>query len=380
MSPELAPKTTPITPAPERHRTDVSRRRLMAMAGLGGVGALATTVSAALTPRFASAEGTPSSDHDGMDMGTPTATAEPTVEVPTDPNAPMTWQQMDAMHEAGIKAFPAYTSGHGNQPLQHTMDGDVKVFDLTAKIINWEYEPGKTVLAWAYNEQVPGPEIRVTEGDRVRVNLTNLLTESTAIHWHGLIVPNDQDGVPFITQPIVPPGGKYTYEFTIREGNVGTHMYHSHANSAKQVPMGLLGAFIVEPKDPKTRPAFDLEYTLVLNDGALGGFTLNGKSFPATVPLTAKKGQKVMVRYMNEGQMIHPMHLHGMPQTIIAQDGWLLPQPYVCDTLNIAPGQRFEAIVDATEVGVWAFHCHILSHAESDHGMFGMVTALIVAE
>lgn len=378
MSPEYAPRTTPITPAPERYRTDVSRRRLMAMAGLGGVGALATSVSAALTPRFAAAENTPASGHDGMNMGT--ATAEPTVEVPTDPNAPMTWQQMDAMHEAGIKAFPAYTSGHGNQPLQHTMDGDVKVFDLTAKIINWEYEPGKTVLAWAYNEQVPGPEIRVTEGDRVRVNLRNLLTESTAIHWHGLIVPNDQDGVPFITQPIVPPGGKYSYEFTIREGNAGTHMYHSHANSAKQVPMGLLGAFIVEPKDPKTRPAFDVEYTLVLNDGALGGFTLNGKSFPATVPLMAKKGQKVMVRYMNEGQMIHPMHLHGMPQTIIAQDGWLLPQPYVCDTLNIAPGQRFEAIIDATEVGVWAFHCHILSHAESDHGMFGMVTVLIVEE
>ncbi|MGN6484420.1 MAG: multicopper oxidase family protein [Thermomicrobiales bacterium] len=380
MSPEYAPSTTPVTPAPEHRRTDVSRRRLMAMAGLGGVGALATTVSAALTPRFAAAESTPASDHDGMDMGTATATAEPTVDVPTDPNAPMTWQQMDAMHEAGIKAFPAYTSGHGNQPLQHTMDGDVKVFDLTAKIINWEYEPGKTVLAWAYNEQVPGPEIRVTEGDRVRVNLRNLLTESTAIHWHGLIVPNDQDGVPFITQPIVPPGGKYTYEFTIREGNAGTHMYHSHANSAKQVPMGLLGAFIVEPKDPKTRPEFDVEYTLVLNDGALGGFTINGKSFPATVPLTAKKGQKVMVRYMNEGQMIHPMHLHGMPQTIVAQDGWLLPQPYVCDTINIAPGQRFEAIIDATETGVWAFHCHILSHAESDHGMFGMVTALIVEE
>ena len=78
--------------------------------------------------------------------------------------------------------------------------------------------------------------------------------------------------------------------------------------------------------------------------------------------------------------MIHPMHLHGMPMTVIAADGYLVPQLYMCDTLNIAPGQRFEAIVDATEVGTWAFHCHILSHAESEHGMFGMVTALIVEE
>ncbi|MGC4104801.1 MAG: multicopper oxidase domain-containing protein [Thermomicrobiales bacterium] len=376
MTSATEPRTTPAT-TPDHHRSDLSRRRLMAMAGIGGVGALATTVSAAL-PRLAGAEGTPASGHEGMDMSSPTP--EPTIAVPTDPNAPMTWQQMDAMHEAGIKAFPAYTSGHGNQPLSYTMDGDVKVFDLTAKIVNWEYEPGKTVLAWAYNEQVPGPEIRVTEGDKVRIHLTNLLTESTAIHWHGLIVPNDQDGVPFITQPIVTPGSKYTYEFTVREGNAGTHMYHSHANSAKQVPMGLLGAFIVEPKDPKTRPDFDIEYTMILNDGAMGGFTINGKSFPATLPFKAKKGQKVLIRYLNEGQMIHPMHLHGMPQQVIAQDGWLLPQPYMCDTINVAPGQRFEVLVDATEVGVWAFHCHILSHAEGEHGMFGMVTVLIVEE
>jgi FtsP/CotA-like multicopper oxidase with cupredoxin domain len=144
--------------------------------------------------------------------------------------------------------------------------------------------------------------------------------------------------------------------------------------------MGLLGAFIIEPKDASTRPSFDREYTIILNDGPIGGYSINGKSFPATQPLVAKKGERVMIRYMNEGLMIHPMHLHGMPQLVIAQDGWLLPQPYYCDTLNIAPGQRFEVLVDATEVGPWAFHCHILSHAESEHGMFGMVTVFIVEE
>jgi FtsP/CotA-like multicopper oxidase with cupredoxin domain len=117
-----------------------------------------------------------------------------------------------------------------------------------------------------------------------------------------------------------------------------------------------------------------------LSPGLIGGFTINGKGFPATEPLVAKLGQKLRIRYMNEGQLIHPMHLHGLPQLVIAKDGWPQPQPWLCDTLNIAPGERWDVIVDCTEAGVWAFHCHILSHAESDHGMFGMVTALIIQD
>jgi FtsP/CotA-like multicopper oxidase with cupredoxin domain len=118
---------------------------------------------------------------------------------------------------------------------------------------------------------------------------------------------------------------------------------------------------------------------MILND-QLGGFTINGKGFPATAPVVATLGQKLRIRYMNEGQIIHPMHLHGLPQLVIAKDGWPQPQPWLCDTLNVAPGERWDVIVDCTEVGVWAFHCHVLSHAESDHGMFGMVTALIIKE
>ena len=207
------------------------------------------------------------------------------------------------------------------------------------------------------------------------ITLTNNLEESTAIHWHGLITPNSMDGVPFITQPPIKPGDTFTYEFIAKPP--GTHMYHSHHNSARQVSMGLLGAFVVEPTDPKSRPAFDKEATIILNDGPQG-FTLNGKSFPATVPITAKLGQRVLIRYANEGTMIHPMHLHGMPMQVIAKDGYVLPQAYLCDTLNIAPGDRWEVIVTADNPGVWAFHCHILPHAEAQTGMFGMVTALIV--
>ena len=300
--------------------------------------------------------------------GTETASGEPA------------WVEMDRMHEAGVKSFPVPTKGVGGQPLEYTLDGDVKVFELTCSMMEWEYDAGKSVEVMCYNEMVPGPEIRVTEGDKVRFIVTNTMEESTAIHWHGLILPNAMDGVPFITQPPITPGSTFTYEWTVRKGNIGSHMYHSHLNAAEQVTRGLLGAFIVEPQDPADWPEFDREYTLILNDGPIGGFTINGKSFPATAPVSAKLGEKVLIRYMNEGLMIHPMHLHGMPQLVVAQDGWALPQPYMCDTLNIAPGQRFDVLIEATELGVWAFHCHILSHAESSHGMFGMVTVFIVEE
>jgi FtsP/CotA-like multicopper oxidase with cupredoxin domain len=251
--------------------------------------------------------------------------------------------QMDAMHEAGVKAFPAKTAGVGNQPFAPTMDKGVKVYELTAEKIQWETEPGKKVEAWAYNGQVPGPQIRVKEGDKVRVVLHNKLSESTCIHFHGLELPNNMDGVPFITQPPVKPGQSFTYEFVVPAGNQGSHMYHSHHNAATQV-----------------------------------GYTINGKGFPATEPIKAKLGQKVRVRFMNEGMMIHPMHLHGMHMTVIDKDGWAQPAPWKCDTLNVAPGERWDVIVNCNNPGVWAFHCHILPHAESEHGMFGMVTALIV--
>ncbi|HEX6693918.1 MAG TPA: copper oxidase [Longimicrobiales bacterium] len=283
--------------------------------------------------------------------------------------------EMDRMHEAGIKAFPAKTAGKGNQVLQPKIVRGVKVYELTAKTVQWEVESGKFVEAWTYNGVVPGPQIRVREGDRVRIKVKNELEESTAVHFHGLEVPNDQDGVPFMTQPPIKPGETYTYEFTVP--NAGSHMYHSHHNAAKQVGMGMLGAFIVEPKVPRPIEKVDVDYVMILNDG-YHGFTLNGKGFPATEPLVAKLGQKLRIRYMNEGMMIHPMHLHGMHMTVIDKDGWPQPQPWKCDTINIAPGERWDVIVECNNPGTWAFHCHILTHAESQHGMFGMVTALIV--
>ena len=300
------------------------------------------------------------------------ATSKPATPVPTPREKA---DLMDAMHEKGVKAFPAKTEGKGNQLLAPRLEGRVKVYDLTAEEIEWEVEPGRKVKAWAYNGQIPGPQIRVREGDRVRIHLTNRLQESTVIHFHGLELPNDQDGVPFITQPPVKPGESYTYEFTVP--NAGSHMYHSHHNAAMQIGLGLLGAFVVEPRRPLVAHRADLDYVMVLNDGS-HGYTLNGKGFPATEPVVCKQGQTVRIRFMNEGMMIHPMHLHGMHMTVIAKDGWDQPMPWKCDTLNIAPGERWDVLVKAINPGTWAFHCHILPHAESEHGMFGMVTALIV--
>jgi FtsP/CotA-like multicopper oxidase with cupredoxin domain len=288
--------------------------------------------------------------------------------------------QVDADHEHQVKTFLDNIGKDEifwRKPLEFTMDGDVKVFNLTCTEIYWETQDGVSLPAFAYNGMVPGPEIRVTEGDAIRIIVQNDMRQSTSVHWHGVRVPNAQDGVPFVTQPVILPGASQTYEFTVK--NPGTHMYHSHHNSLDQVLRGLLGAFIIEPADKSQDPEYDHEFTMILNDSMMG-FTINGKSFPYTQPLVTKLGEKVRIRYMNEGLMIHPMHLHGLVMEVFAKDGWNLPMPYKCDTLNIAPGERYDVIVDCDEPGVWAFHCHILSHVENRGGLFGMVSPFIVNE
>jgi FtsP/CotA-like multicopper oxidase with cupredoxin domain len=249
-------------------------------------------------------------------------------------------------------------------------------WELTASVIQWETEPGTVLEAYAYNGMVPGPQLRAEVGDRVRIILHNELPEPTTMHSHGLFVPPDMDGVPVIGQPAIMPGETFVYEYTLR--NAGSHMFHSHFMAEHQVPMGLLGAFVVtDPENADPEMAVDQDYAMILNDGPLG-FTINGKGFPATEPLILQQGERIRIRYMNEGLQIHPMHLHGIPQLVVAKDGWDLPTPHYEDTVLVAPGERVDVIVEATEVGVWAFHCHVLTHAESPDGMFGMVTAMIV--
>lgn len=292
----------------------------------------------------------------------------------------MTAEEMDELMAVRTLAFPAETEGLGAQDLEPEVLADgTKVFDLTASEIDWEIEPGKVVPAMAYNEQVPGPTIRVEVGDKVRIVLHNEMSQSTVLHSHGFTLPNAMDGVPDITQTPIKPGESFTYEWTVREAMVG--MYHSHHNAQVQVPNGLLGAFYAGSMPlPEGVPTPTVDLPMVLNDAGTIGYSLNGKSFPATAPIVADVGDWIKLDYMNEGMQVHPMHLHGMPQLVIAKDGYPLSDPHLEDTVLVAPGERVSVLVHATEPGVWAWHCHILNHAERSDGMYGMVTALIVNE
>jgi FtsP/CotA-like multicopper oxidase with cupredoxin domain len=309
-------------------------------------------------------------------------TAAPTAPPTAPPTASMqdgmTVDEMDKAHEAGVKAYLDNAGKNKNfwgNLLPYTLDGSTKVFQLEITEGPWETTPGTTISALMYNGQVPGPVIRVTEGDKVRVIVNNKMPQSTAVHFHGVHTSNAMDGVPFITQPPIKTGTSFTYEFVATPQ--GSHMYHSHHNSTEQVTRGLFGAFIIDPLDKAQEPRVDAEYVMVLNDSGLG-FTLNGKSFPSTQPISAKIGDRIRIRYFNEGLMIHPMHLHGMYQQVIAKDGANLASPYLVDTLLVAPGERYDVLVDCLTPGVWAYHCHILSHAEGPTGMYGMVTVLII--
>jgi FtsP/CotA-like multicopper oxidase with cupredoxin domain len=295
---------------------------------------------------------------------------------------------LDTAMTESIMEFPAETEGLGNQPLEPEILPDgTKRFDLTAEIIDWEVEPGKVVQAWAYNGQVPGPWIKVDVGDRVQVDVHNRLPMGTDVHWHGVHVPNGQDGVAPITQPLIEAGEDYTYEFVADEPTLG--MYHAHHHGQLQVPNGMLGVFqIGDMPLPSGETISDVtipedltvsqELPMVLNDAGVLSFSLNGKGFPATAPLAGKQGDWVLIHYLNEGLVAHPMHMHGFPQLVVGRDGIPLDQPYWADTINIAPGERFSVLVQLTDVGTWVWHCHILNHAERDDGMFGMVTAVVV--
>jgi len=300
----------------------------------------------------------------------------------------MTATQMDkAMEEVAMK-FPAKTKGIGNQELEPKIGADgVKEFALIASIIDWEVEPGVVVKGWAYNGQIPGPVIHVNVGDKVRIVLKNELPESTSMHLHGIRVPNAMDGVDPYTQKPILTGETFSYEFTALEASVG--MYHSHHDAQVQVPNGLAGALIIGDwknlamtaagtKVNDTDGEAEQEEMMVLNDAGTIGLSLNGKSFPATAPYSLKVGETMVVHYFNEGLLTHPMHMHQPSGLVVARDGKLLDAPFFADTINVAPGERWTVVYTAQDVGVWAWHCHILTHAETPTGMKYMVTALIV--
>jgi len=221
-------------------------------------------------------------------------------------------------------------------------DPDVEI-NLTAEVVDWDKLDGKTVEIWGYDGQYPSPAIRATVGDKVRVNLTNDLPEAATIHWHGLEVPNDQVGVPGITQRGVQPGETWTYEFIAPKG--GTAMYHTHSNTIIQLSKGLFGSFIIEPKGGL--PQYDRQYTLMLHE-MQGLYPINGHSFPKTLEddlLKIRTGEKVLLRMINVRQFHHPMHLHGYQFKLVQLDGNPVTNPIVVNTQDIAPGQTVDVEV-----------------------------------
>lgn len=267
---------------------------------------------------------------------------------------------------------PDATQSYGNQPAKYVMDKDgAKHFTLTAQQVMWQPVKGHKVLAWTLDGTVPGPAIYATAGDHVRITIINHLPSATAIHWHGLEVTTENDGVPPVGMKPIEPGQSYTYDYVIHDEDAGTHWYHSHHDDLKQVGGGLYGAFIIAPRpgSPQYAPMMqaeraDVDQTLFI--GMLGGYyVINGKSFPETQPITVKHGQKVHLRMIDaDTQMMHPMHLHGHSFQVISSDGHLLPAPYTKDTLPISSGETYDVTFRAWAApgSIYPLHCHILSH------------------
>ena len=283
---------------------------------------------------------------------------------------------------------PDATQQYGNQPAKFVFDPDgVKHFTLTAQQVMWQPVKGQKVLAWTLDGTVPGPTIHVTAGDHIRITIVNHLPEATAIHWHGLEVPTDNDGVPPVGMKPIQPGQSYTYDFTLQDVDAGTHWYHSHYDDLKQVSGGMYGAFIVDPRpgSPEYKPMMqaeraDVDQTMFI--GMLGAYyVINGKSFPDTQPVLVKHGQTVHLRLIGaDTQMIHPMHLHGHSFQIVAEDGHLLPAPITKDTVEVAPGETFDLTFYAWAApgSIYPFHCHILSHLMNPGQQEGEMGGLIV--
>ena len=291
---------------------------------------------------------------------------------------------------------------------------EVREITLTASPVTWEIAPGQTIEAYAYNGTVPGPEIRVQTGDDVRITLVNDLPEATTIHWHGVPVPNGMDGVPGVSAPEIAPGGRFTYRFTAPAP--GTYWYHPHFDSAAQISRGLYGLLIVDPAAGAAR-AWDREFSMIIGESTMvgrtmevpmrgsgsgsgmgggmgGGMTggmgggggtgvmmgdgllINGKTAPAIPDLHVRRGERILFRMVNTGNMVHPMHVHGLHWQVVATDGFDVPAPYRKDTLPLNAGERYDGILLADNPGIWMIHCHNLMH--TDDGQTGLAFRLIV--
>jgi len=339
---------------------NLNRRNFLRGSTLLGAGALAS--------RTARAQHEQHQKH-----GQPQKPKTPPPKAPPQPEAPLVMNKPSS----GPAFVPVETPDVPKLPW--TMENGVKVFHLTAEVVKREFLPAsemgsaRVADVWGFNGSMPGPTIEVNEGDRVRIIFHNNLPEGITIHWHGVEVPIEMDGMPFISQPIVEPCGMYTYEFTIKQN--GTFFYHSHM--AMQEMMGLIGLFIMHPKTPH-EPRVDKDFGLILQEWAIlpnnsvpnsmamefNWLTINGKAGPATTPMIVKLGERVRIRMVNLGMDHHPMHIHGTQFYVTGTEGGRVPETawFPNNTVLVGVAQARDIEFDAVNPGDWMLHCHLPHH------------------
>jgi FtsP/CotA-like multicopper oxidase with cupredoxin domain len=246
----------------------------------------------------------------------------------------------------------------GAYPERATPTGVVRSFTLRAAPAELPLLDGRPLQVWAYNDQVPGPTLRVRVGDRVRVAFTNALPQPTTIHWHGVRVPNAMDGVPGVTQPPIEPGETFVYEFTPKDA--GTFWFHPHLRSSEQIERGLFGVLVVEDATPppwsrdvvwvlddwlltperQIYPEFNTRHDLAM-DGRWGNVvTVNGHT---AEQLVVRAGERLRLRLLNvaNGRIFAP-DLSGLDATVIAVDGLYAARPLASTGFELAPGNRLD--------------------------------------
>lgn len=308
------------------------------------------------------------------------------------------WAQTSNM---GLPEAPVATDAKTQKPIQPTsgvdynpvvtlngwtlpyrMNGNIKEFHLVAEPVERELAEGMIAYLWGYNGQSIGPTIEAVEGDRVRIFVTNKLPEHTTVHWHGLILPSGMDGVGGLSHKAIPPGKTYVYEFDLVKS--GTFMYHPHADEMVQMAMGMMGLFIVHPKDPALMRV-DRDFCFLLNayDIDPGTYmprvmqmtdfnlwTWNSRVFPGIDPLVVNQGDRVRVRVGNLTMTNHPIHMHGYDFEVTGTDGgWVRPEarwPEVSIDIPVGAMRAYE--FDAVHLGDWAIHCHKSHHTMNAMG------------
>lgn len=289
--------------------------------------------------------------------------------------------------------------------LSYVVKKGVKHFELTAEPVKREILPGIYINGWGYNGTIPGPSILVYPGDIVNIRVHNKLPEDTSIHWHGLDIPNNMDGVPDVEpSPKIEPGKYFDYHFRIKNPP-GTHMYHTHMNSSKQEMMGLGGAFII--LDPFENPSsIQHDYFYMVQEFKLIGlkmgevkpgvydidphshefnfFTMNGRCFPYVTPMETAMGHNVRIRLGNIVHDVHSMHIHGHQFFVTASDGNSIPpkNQLIKNTISVATGETWDIIFKSNNPGIWPFHCHIPHHMANNmtKPAGGMFTTIVYKE